>query len=410
MIQLSEDLSFHYEAIRTLGLTRYGGADVAEILALLPKIPPGDFEAWYLEWHNLALRILSTVDGPKTSCSPATLRDVYFRASHYFFVASFYLHGNQADPRGYESWDISRKYYNVANEQLDIPGVHVTVDTPHGFTVPIIVYRASQASAANPRPTLLVGGGFDSNMEETMHVFGFPALERGYNVILYEGPGQPTLLHEQRKGFIPDWEKVVTPVVDYIHTHKSNSLNFIDTAKMGLIGMSLGGYLAARAAAFEPRLAAVICIDGVWSFEETFFSAFASMPELKNYWDEGNERAFNEAFDSVATSPRTNFRWIHDQTKFSFQMENAYEIMRVVRQMGLSGIADKIRMPAFLGDAEDDIFFLGQPPIVAREIGDNATLVRFGADQAAGAHCQSGALTHLNREYLEWFAGVLGDK
>lgn len=149
----------------------------------------------------------------------------------------------------------------------------------------MIIYRAAEASKSVPRPTLIIGGGFDRNMEETLHDFGFAALEREYNVILYEGPGMPRLLHQQKKGFIHDWEKVVSPIMDYIETNKNGSLSFVDSSKIGLIGMSLGGYLAARAAAFEPRLAAVICLDGVFAFMPALESA---MPECVSAFDEGS--------------------------------------------------------------------------------------------------------------------------
>ena len=51
----------------------------------------------------------------------------------------------------------------------------------------------------------------------------------------------------------PDWEKVVTPVVDYLLTRRD-----VDSARIALYGGSFGGYLAPRAAAFEHRLAACI--------------------------------------------------------------------------------------------------------------------------------------------------------
>jgi hypothetical protein len=201
MLRLSEDLSFHFEALRSLALTRAYGSDIAETLNILNNIKPADFEDWYREWHNLALRVLSSIDESK-SYSPVTLKDVYFRASHYFYVSDFYTHDNWDDPRGIESFKLWRKYFDKANANLPIPGQHVTLDTGHGFTIPVIIYRAPQASAANPRPTLILGGGFDSCYEELLHAFGFSAFERRYNVIIYEGPGQPTLLREQKFGFI----------------------------------------------------------------------------------------------------------------------------------------------------------------------------------------------------------------
>ncbi|SMR46683.1 unnamed protein product [Zymoseptoria tritici ST99CH_1A5] len=302
MLQLHEDPNFHYEAIRAIGTARYNGADISE-------------------WSNLAERVLSTIDESKLETySPITLRDIYFRASHDFFIADFFLHGNPADPR------MAEMFQN------------------HGFEIPLIIYRAAEASKSVPRPTLIIGGGFDRNMEETLHDFGFAALEREYNVILYEGPGMPRLLHQQKKGFIHDWEKVVSPIMDYIETNKNGSLSFVDSSKIGLIGMSLGGYLAARAAAFEPRLAAT----------KTVVEFFSRIPA----WD-------------------------------------------------LTGVAGNIQMPALIGLAEDDLFFKGQPEKVAEAIGFRATLVYFGPDQAAHLHVASGALRYQNQAIFEWFAGVL---
>ena len=306
--------------------------------------------------------------------------------------------------QAYELW---RKYFDKASALLPIPGQHVSLPTGHGFDVPVIVYRAAQASASNPRPTLILGGGFDSNMEELLHVFGFPALERGYNVILYEGPGQPTLVHQQKVGFIHDWEKAVTPIVDHIFAHKTDDLSFIDTTKIGLLGYSLGGYLAARAAAFETRLAAVICIDGVYSLLETSLHAFSMG---KTAWEQDDEKAFNELFEEISPSSSTNIRWFHDHLKFSFCETSAYEIFKKAAKFSLAGIAEKIKVPAFIGEAEADQFFLGQPAPVAREIGQNATLVKFGTEQAAAQHCHCGATAYLNQEVMEWFAKVVGEK
>ncbi|TKA37189.1 hypothetical protein B0A54_12051 [Friedmanniomyces endolithicus] len=64
------------------------------------------------------------------------------------------------------------------------------------------------------RPTLTVGDGYDGCQEEIVDALGFAALERGWNVITYEGPGQPTGCRNQNLDFRTEWEKDVTPVVD----------------------------------------------------------------------------------------------------------------------------------------------------------------------------------------------------
>nr|POF26028.1 20-hydroxy-prefusarin hydrolase fus2 [Quercus suber] len=404
MFQLHEDINFHYETMRAIGTVPYQGADITEILEIMPKIKAGDFDSWYDEWYNLALRVLSTVDETKEdSYSPVTLRAVYYRASHYFFVADFFLHGNKSDPRLGECFDAWTKYFDKANALLPIPGkrTHVKAD---GFEMPVMVFRAAQASTSNPRPTLIVGGGFESVMQETMHVFGFAALERGYNVVLYEGPGHRTLVHEQGKGFIAEWEKAVTPVVDFLFANKQTDFSFIDTNKLGLVGMSLGGVLAARAAAFEPRLAALMCIDGVYDFMECTMNI---LPQAKIPWEAGDRKEFDAMI--AGSNWNTNQRWVQDNLKFTFCNDSIFEIYEIIKKMTLAnGVAEKIRMPAFLGDATDDLFFEGQAPHAAKAIGSNATLKTFGSEQGAHLHCQSGALIYMNQEMLEWFATVVG--
>jgi hypothetical protein len=405
MLQLHEDLNFHYETMRALGTVPYNGADITEIFAIMPMIKPGDFDSWYEEWFKLAQRVLSTIDETKeASYSPVTLRNVYFRASHYFFVADFFLHGNKNDTRMAKCYELWRRYFDKANALLDIPGNHYTIDA-QGFKMPAIIFRAAKASTENPRPTLIVGGGFESNMEETFHVFGVPALERGYNVVIYEGPGHRTLVN-QGKGFAAEWERAVSPIMDFIIAHNSDELSFIDRDKIGLVGMSLGGYLAARAAAFEPRLAAVMCIDGVYSMLEAGLNIF---PQGRDAWSRGDAAEFDRLFQDDPSSWSTTRRWFHDDLKYTFCVDSAFEAFKTCAAMTLgNGVAQKIRMPAFIGDAADDMFFEGQPARVAKEIGAHATLQPFGVEQGAQLHCQSGALVYMNQEMLEWFAGVVG--
>lgn len=413
-MQLSADTQYHYEGLRTLGIVRYGGGDIREQLNVLAKIKPGDSESWYTEWDALARRVLSTIEKSQRTTGPlsrASLRDVYFRASHYFYLSDFFLHGHPEDPRVDESYELCTKYFDLANELLPHPGKKFVLPTEHGFNVHGMIYQAHEIDGVpvnGPRPTLIVGGGFDSNFQETLHVFGFAALERGYNVILYEGPGQPTLLVKEKKGFIAEWEKVVTPIVDYISLEqKRGNLKFIDFDKLGLIGMSLGGYLAARAAAFEPRLAAVVLMDGVWDFAA---SAQQNFPEAFQAYLDGNLQKCDDLFEQAGRpGAGTTPKWIHDHGKYSFQAKTGSEFFPKLAKMNISGgVAEKIACPAFVGEAVDDIFFQEQPARVAAAIGSKATLVTFDNEHAASAHCQSGALSYANQRIMDWFGNVVG--
>lgn len=137
----------------------------------------------------------------------------------------------------------------------------------------------------------------------------------------------------------------MTPVVDYIFANKASDLAFTDATKIALLGYSLGGYLAARAAAFEPRLAAAISVDGVYSFIDTCLIAF---PECKAAFMQGDEKTFNELFEKTSPGKGTKRRWIRDHLKFSFVKKSGFKIFQTATKMDLSSVAAKINMPVFM--------------------------------------------------------------
>ncbi|MGD0701002.1 MAG: hypothetical protein ABSA02_14085 [Trebonia sp.] len=84
------------------------------------------------------------------------------------------------------------------------------------------------------------------------------ALSRGWNAMTFDGPGQNAALVRQRLPFRPDWENVITPVVDYLLARSD-----VDGAKVAILGVSQAGYWVPRAVAFEHRVAAAVTDPGV---------------------------------------------------------------------------------------------------------------------------------------------------
>ena len=118
--------------------------------------------------------------------------------------------------------------------------------------------RAAAGQPAARRPTVIFTGGADTQ-HIGAYVYGAAeAVALGYNALLVEGPGQGSLLHLRGTGLRPDWETVITPAVHYLQDRPD-----VDPRRIALIGWGLGGALAARAAAREPRLAALVLDPGV---------------------------------------------------------------------------------------------------------------------------------------------------
>jgi dienelactone hydrolase len=401
MLPLSTDGAFDFEILRTLALSRYRGADVGEVLEAAEHIEPGNLESFHDAFDKLATRVLAQADGINAKAHPVSARDAYFRASSYFRAADFFIHGNPSDPRINSLWAQQTLAFDKAIELLPFPGERVILPAS-GFNVHGIFFRADD-SFPKPRPTLILGNGYDGAQEEMLHVSGFAALERGYSVIVYEGPGQPTVRRGQNAGFIHDWEKAVTPIVDYLFQQPE-----VDTARIGLLGYSLGGYLSVRAAAFEHRLAAVIAVDGLWDIYKSFAENLLPTEWIASF-DAGDVVSLNtqiNEFRSKTDTP-TTLRWIIDQGLWSFNVNDVSGLLDGIKKMTLQGLEGQIKCPVYVGDAADDHFFQGQPGLVKENIGKNATLDTLTAADGAGHHCHVGAAAIMNQRLLDWFHDVV---
>ena len=147
---------------------------------------------------------------------------------------------------------------NLALPHLDPPGERVAIPY-RGATLYGILRKP--AGAAKP-PVVIICVGLDSTKEE-MDVYENILLARGMATLPFDGPGQGEAEYD-----LPirgDYEVPVSAVVDFIGTRGD-----LDASRIGVMGVSLGGYYAARAAAFEKRLKACVSLSGPYSWVEVF--------------------------------------------------------------------------------------------------------------------------------------------
>ncbi|OTB05947.1 hypothetical protein M426DRAFT_21378 [Hypoxylon sp. CI-4A] len=398
MLQLSSDEDFHFEILRDLSLVPYQGADVGEVLVAANQIKPGDFESFYTAFNDLANRVHNQTSALDSAKYPISARNALFREATYYRSADFYLHGNWSDPRIDSLWNQQLAAFNSAIALLSTPGERITLPAD-GFEIPAVFYGSGQPG---PRPTILMCNGYDGSQEEIYHAVGEAVLQRGMNVITFEGPGQPTVRRQQGLGFIAEYEKVISPVIDYALSRAD-----VDGGKLGLWGQSLGGYLAPRAAAFDHRLSAVIAFDGLYSFAQVVFDQFG--PELTAVYKSGNETAFNTVISQVIASPSTSTlgRWFLEHSLWAFKTTNAYEWATEVEKFTLDGLIENITTPVFVGSAQNDMFSTNQPKILAEKLGDRATFHLFESIDGAGEHCSLGASVLSAQVVLDWFQDLI---
>jgi dienelactone hydrolase len=111
-------------------------------------------------------------------------------------------------------------------------------------------------------PVAVMCMGLDSAKEE-MDDYECRFLKRGVATLAFDGPGQGEAEYEFP--ICPEYEKPVGAVIDYLETRSD-----IDANRIGVWGVSLGGYYAPRAAAFDRRIKACVALSGAYERKPTF--------------------------------------------------------------------------------------------------------------------------------------------
>jgi pimeloyl-ACP methyl ester carboxylesterase len=388
-----EDQTFSFEFLRTVGYAPYGGADIGECLATASQIREGDFESWYGHWSNRARRVHTLADDALKLGKRVSAREAYLRASNYYRTAEFFLHGKPHDPRILVTWGNSRATFRQAIKLMDTPVEEVLIPY-EGTFLPGYFYQPNVSH--QPRPTLIVHGGYDSTGEELYFMIAAAAIQRGYACLTFEGPGQGALIREQHVPFRPDWEQVVTPVVDALLMRPE-----VDPARIALMGISLGGYLAPRAAAFEHRLAALIADDGLYSYQ--FSEKARTVTRIADLFG----RAIGQYVLKKVMQRNTGIRWAIENGMFTFQVSSIWDLVEATESWSLSAVANKITCPTLVCEAEKDHFFAGQPKMLYEALTCPKTLLRFTGEDGAEEHCQLGALLLFNHQILSWLDTTL---
>src|SRR5579872_2605990 len=253
-----DDPQFWYETVRLFGGAEYGAALFGEVIAITRTIKAGDYDSWYDANSAFADRVSAEAETQLKRRHRISARNGFLRACNYYRSAEFFLHANADDPRVTRAYQRSVACYKAA-AGLFTPAIELVEIPYEGTTLP--GYFHASDTSGRPRPTILLNTGFDGSAEE-MHWDGArAAVERGYNVLVFDGPGQFGPVHRAKLHFRPDWEKVVTPVVDFALKRAD-----VDPRRIALYAASFGGYLGPRAAAFEHRLAACIADDGIYDY------------------------------------------------------------------------------------------------------------------------------------------------
>ena len=212
------------------------------------------------------------------------------------------------------------------------------------------------------------------------------------------------MLFERNIPLRPDWETVVSAVVDFALT-----LPEVEPDKIALSGWSLGGYLSPRAASGEHRLAACIADPGQWAVLESFRATAVRMglsPAAAA--DLGAiDPSVARKFEAVIAA-NEDLTWkIVRRGFWANGVANLSDYLKEAERFTMKGRADLIRCPTLITPAADDPLAEGAQTLFDA-LKCPKTLIRFAAAEGAGDHCEMMNRSLLNRTVLDWLDETLG--
>lgn len=388
----------NFEFQLALGAVRCGCGDVGEMLATRDRIRDGDAQSWCDEWTATAARVRTIAQGCQASGHSVSAREAYLRASAYYALVLSSVDGT-SDPAASLSsaFRAHRDCFDHYVSLLDAPTQRVEIPY-EGMTLP--GYLFSHDASPQPRPTLILNNGSDGPVTSLWPALGAGVAARGYNVLVFDGPGQQSMLFERNVPFRHDWEHVITPVVDWLWSQPN-----VDTARIAIYGISQAGYWVPRALAFEHRLVASIVDPGVYDAFEPWRRA---LPEpLRHALDAADRHRFDELMNQgmaqASTRERQNWAW---RAK-PYGMTSPYDVFVEARRYTLDGVSDQIACPMFIADPEGEQFWPGQSQRLYDALPGPKKLVSFTAAEGADRHCEPLGRSLFEQRALDWLDETL---
>ncbi|MFT3866166.1 MAG: prolyl oligopeptidase family serine peptidase [Solirubrobacterales bacterium] len=391
-----KESALNFEMLFVVGAAGYGASETGEVLAAFDRIK-GKKErlaAVYEEFLRLGRRARARGDEDRKAGRLVAARSNYLRAATYLDQSLFYVLATDKPTRAHEgrayqemeaAWARAMALLEPAAHQVKIPfdGYHL----PGWLLTP---------GGKGRRPTVIINNGSDAQNVDVYVSGGAAAVERGWNALIFEGPGQGANLFLHNRPFIPEWERVITAVVDFLHARPE-----VDKRRICLTGSSFGGYLTARAAAFEHRLAGLVTDPGV---TDAFVSWSNGLPkEILEILDAGDRATFNKIWKEIPSHLSTNERFGFLKRGEIYGDGGGYEKMKLAQKFVLTPeLAARITAPTAVCAPELEQFFPGQPERVFKWLKTSKKLLRFTIEEGAEWHCEPLAPQLRNERVFDW--------
>jgi hypothetical protein len=390
------DPDFGFTAQITLGHCYQRAGDPGKLLAIVSQIKAGDFESAWSAYHQAGVDLRTLAEPAAAKGRGVSAREAYLAAASYLSAGLRFLDGTDNPERMFPCWQEYAACWSAAAALFDPPIERLEIPYEGGS---LTGWFLRVDNSHRRRPLVVLNTGADGLEVSSYVEGGAGALARGYNCLIFNGPGQGDSLWTRKLYFRPDWEKVITPVVDAMLRRRE-----VDPKRIALVGISQGGYWVPRALAFEHRIAAGVADPGVWDVSEPWLSHLP--PFVRSVLDGNDKSRFDQMIQmGAASNPRTRMTLSFRMRPYGFT--SYHEAFQAVQAYNLADAAGRIRCPMLITSPEGEQFSPGQAQKLFDALTCPKAMVRFTREQGADQHCEVAAPGYRDYCIYNWLDETL---
>lgn len=239
-------------------------------LEVAQRMKPFNLDSWVTEWTRVAERNEEMAaklasDGHKVSTS-----EYYLRASNFYREACWPQ--PVTDPRMMPSYRKMRETFDRAWQYGRAPFERVQI--PYEGAMLEGYFRKPNGPAGRKFPVVIAFEGADTMAENTILGIAAPYVARGMAYLAVDFPGQGGALRLKDLHLPPDTERIAKAMVNYLETQPD-----VDSTRIGMQGISMGGYGVPRSASGESRIKAAMMSSGSFCLQQDIFDYYPPIQE-----------------------------------------------------------------------------------------------------------------------------------
>lgn len=374
---LPDDYRWWLGSALALGAAPHGGADFGEIFRVLKRLrgAPGDDSAWFRAWTDLGDVTFTFAEAVAGQERDLTAASAYLRACNYYQTGERFL-----IPKTSVSMDVYRKSIVAFGRYAEL------VSTPHiervevayeGTTLP--AYFVSAIGREAPHPAVVFFDGLDIS-KELQYLRGVEQLAmRGVSCLVVDGPGNGESIRFNGLTLRSDYDVAGTACLDYLEKRQD-----VISERIGVMGISLGGYFAPRCAALDKRFRACVAWGAIWDYGATWA-----------------ERAKSN-FQTELSVPFQHLAWVigGETMDDALSRTSAFRLEETVADLECPFLIVHGREDAQVAHAD-------AVSLYEAAMATDKTLISYDALTGGNEHCQVDSPTRAANDIFDWLASRL---